>query len=247
MTHIHPTTAREEILLRLREALAQATLSPAEVVRSGCAPLDAVLPGGGLHRGTLVEWLGEPGAGAGTLALQAAVAACGAEGTLLVVDGDGSHTRNGPPEERFYPPAAVRLGLRVEQLIVVRPANSIDYAWTLDQSLRCSGLSAVLAWPRRLSSQAFRRLQLAAEASTCLGLLVRPVEVRTAPSWADIRVLVHPQLPVDPAAGRRLRLELLRCRGASHRLILDLEYDHATGALRLVAGSESAASFRQAE
>ncbi len=129
MTELPHPTSRDEILARLREAMAHGPACAAETVSSGCPGLDAILPGGGFRRGTLVEWLGEPGAGAGVLALLAAIAACGRDGTLLVVDGDGTHTRHSPPSERFYPPAAVGAGLAAQQLIVVRPANAVDYTW----------------------------------------------------------------------------------------------------------------------
>ncbi len=248
MVELPQPTSREVILARLREAMAQGPACPAEMVSSGCPDLDAILPGGGFRRGTLVEWLGEPGAGAGVLALQAAVAACGREGTLLVADGDGTHTRHSPPAERFYPPAAVAAGLDARQLIVVRPAGAVDYAWALDQAMRCPALSAVLAWPRKISPTAFRRLQLAAEGSGVLGLLVRPAAAQQTPSWADIRLLVHPLAQHDPSAGRRLKLELVRCRGAAHHQSIVLESEHATGTLRMVAGNQQSPSvFRRAK
>lgn len=247
MTELPHPTSRDEILARLREAMAHGPACAAETVSSGCPGLDAILPGGGFRRGTLVEWLGEPGAGAGVLALLAAVAACGRDGTLLVVDGDGTHTRHSPPSERFYPPAAVGAGLAAQQLIVVRPANAVDYTWALDQAMRCPALAAVLAWPQRLSPTAFRRLQLAAESSGTVGFLVRPASAQNTPSWADVRLLVHPQPQTDPSAGRSLMLELVRCRGAAHHQRIVLESDHATGTLRVVAGNQqSPSSYRRA-
>src|SRR5580698_5983383 len=58
-----------------------------EAVTTGCAALDRLLPGAGLRRGTLVEWLA-PGAGSGatTLALIAAREACRQGGVLAVLD-----------------------------------------------------------------------------------------------------------------------------------------------------------------
>ena len=52
-------------------------------ISTGCGPLDAALPGRGLLRGSLVEWLGDgPGCGAGMLALRAASEACREGGAL---------------------------------------------------------------------------------------------------------------------------------------------------------------------
>src|SRR4051812_43211982 len=57
---------------------------PAEEARpwsTGLPPLDALLPGGGLGPGTLVEWFAPgPGSGAGMLALAAVRAACDGAG-----------------------------------------------------------------------------------------------------------------------------------------------------------------------
>jgi hypothetical protein len=150
---------------------------------SGFRGLDEILPDGGLRRGTLVEWLaGEPGSGAATLALIAAREASRAGGAVVVVDRRGT----------FYPPAAIRWGLELETLIVVRPRTVADEQWALDQVLRSQGVAALLAWPERLADREFRRLQLAAESGGTLGLLVRPAKARDEPSWADLRLLVEP-------------------------------------------------------
>lgn len=170
-------------------------------ISSGCEPLDRLLPQGGWLRGSLVEWLSEsPGGGAGTLALVAARQAHAEGGAIVVIDRAGT----------FYPPAAAAWRLDLASTIVVRPANDKDEQWALDQSLRCEHVAAVLAWPRRLDGRAFRRLQLAAEASGVLGHFVRPAAAEREPSWADIRLGVSPR--ASPA-GWQLDIRLLRCRG----------------------------------
>ena len=132
-----------------------------DAISSGFAGLDRLLPGGGLKRGSLVEWLCIPGAGgtggaagagetgrvsgaggtggsfggggAGTLALCAAREAAAAGGAVVVID----------RSRRFYPPAAVRLGLELGRLVVVRPQSDEDEAWAIDQLLRSLGVTAV--------------------------------------------------------------------------------------------------------
>jgi hypothetical protein len=156
----------------------------AERVSTGCAPLDEALSAGGLQRGTLVEWLAaRAGGGAATLALVAASQAAETGGAVVVVD-----RRRG-----FYPPAALSWGLTPEQLILVRPTTLAEERWAWDQILRSAGVAALLAWPERLDDREFRRLQLAAETSGALGLLVRPLKARDEPSWADLRLLVEPR------------------------------------------------------
>ena len=194
-------------------------------ISSGCEALDQLLPEKGFRRGTLVEWLAEgAGAGAETLALITARNACGASGTLVVLD----HARE------FYPPAAVRMGLELNQMILVQASNATDNLWALDQALRCPGVAAVLGWPERLDGRTFRRLQLAAEEGGGLGLLVRPQSARHEPSWADVRLWIEPQ-PCATKAARRLKIQVLRSRGQISGGILDVEVDDETCAVHLAA------------
>lgn len=181
-----------------------------ETVSSGFRSLDGLLPAGGVRRGSLIEWLcADDASGAAALAFAVACrlagevsdrgvghAASTAAGTIIVVDRWG----------RFHPPAVMPwLGGR--QLVVARPSRDDDEAWAIDQSLRCPGVAAVLAWPKRIHATAMRRWQLAARASRAVGLLVRPEAARREPSWAEARVAVSP-VPGEPPAVRRMRLTL---------------------------------------
>lgn len=197
---------------------------PSEPVSTGCEGLDRVLPDGGFCRGSLVEWL-VVGAGSGgeTLALIAARQACRQRGALVVLDG----TRE------FYPPAAIRWGIELQQLIVVHAANTADNLWAFDQALRCPAVAAALAWPNKLDGRTFRRLQLAAEQGNSLGLLVRPESARHEPSWAGTRLLVEPLPCASPAAGRRLRVQLLHGRGSSGDKSVEVEIDDETSTVHL--------------
>jgi protein ImuA len=196
-------------------------------ISSGSPALDRALPGGGFRSGTLVEWLAAgDGAGEATLALQTAAQASRDDGGVVILDGTGE----------FYPPAAVRLGIEPRSMIVIHVegkhiADKADYAWALDQSLRCAAVAAVVAWPERwgkLDGRTFRRLQLAVEEGGGLGLLIRPAAVRHEPSWADVRLLVEP-LPGATRDGRqrRLRIVVLRCRGGASRHEVEVEVNDA--------------------
>jgi protein ImuA len=198
-----------------------------ETVSTGCGPLDELLPERGMRRGTLAEWLAVgDGTGSSTLALLCAREACRDGGTLIVLDS----------RREFYPPSAVRLGIALEQLIVVRAGDAAENLWALDQALRCRAVAAVLAWPDKLDGRVFRRLQLAAEEGGGLGLLIRPDAARYAPSWADVRVLVEPLPSTSPRnARRRLRACLLRCRGGTEGRSMDLEIDDETHSVHLAA------------
>jgi len=189
----------------------------AEVVSSGSPDLDRLLPGGGFRRGSLIEWLaGGAASGAATLALWAAVQAAGSCGTVVVID----------RQAQFYPPAVLSLGLRLEQLVVVRPSSQADEQWALDQTLRSRGVAAAWCWLSQTDDHTLRRWQLAVETSGVLGMLVRDAGARDEPSWAEVRLGVQPiaasppalrGVPVTQAVGgrqRRVRVELLRARQA---------------------------------
>ena len=159
------------------------------------------------------------------MALRAAREACGRGGAVVIVDGDGG----------FYPPAAVRLGIAAQQMVVVRVERAADVIWTLDQALRCVGVAAVVAWLEGVEGRAFRRLQLAVEEGGGLGLLVRPERARGEPSWADVRLLVEP-LATDAAGAKfHARIHVLRARGAGTDKRVEVEVDDEAGAVRLAA------------
>ena len=207
-----------------------------ETVATGFASLDRLLPAGGVRRGSVIEWLagGDVAAGdaGGAISLACAVACRLADprqadqspalqaSTIVVVDRG----------QRFYPPAVIpwidaqavvsqadvaAKGGRRPQLMVARPSRDDDELWTIDQALRCPGVAAVLAWPKRVHATAMRRWQLATRASGAVGLLVRGLSERGAawsePTWADAKLAVSP-VAGDSAADlavRRLRLSLV--------------------------------------
>jgi len=98
----HVAAVVAELAQRVRQLERPRRAEGGDVVSSGHARLDALLPERGLRRGTLVEWLSTAAAaGAGTLALVAARQAAERGGPIVVVDRAGN----------FYPPGAQRLGI----------------------------------------------------------------------------------------------------------------------------------------
>ena len=202
----------------LRKQLARVESGTRSVKRpsisSGQSALDAILPNRGFTAGSLVEWVAaEPGSGATLLALLAGREACRPGGRLLVID----------RLRRFYPPAAASWGIAPEQIVLVHPANETEQHWAMLQALRCEQVAAVLTWGDRLDSRHARRLQLAAETSGVLGLLVRGAEAIRQPCWSDLRCLVRPQAGT---VAWRLRVEVVRHRGgglpANHQVEIKL-------------------------
>jgi len=190
-----------------------------EVVSSGFRPLDQLLPAGGVRRGSLLEWLcadqsaslmGASGAAAVAFAVACRLAGprdgdANAPSTIIVVDRRGWFH---PPAVMGWLAAGSAGGSPGRQIVVARPARDDDEAWAIDQSLRCPGVAAVLAWPKSIHSTAMRRWQLAARSSGAVGLFVRPQSADRESTWAEARIAVSP-LSSEMPAERRLRLALV--------------------------------------
>ncbi len=160
-------------------------------VGTGHSELDSLLPGGGLMRGTLVEWINAegPGSGAVTLAILSASGlvggwsdedVSGCRGVLAVIERVGG----------FCPAAAAGLGVSPERMLMVRAETESEWKWAVEQVLRSRAVDVVLTWAGGLDDRVFRRWQLAAERGGGVGMLVRPREVVSDASWASLRVLV---------------------------------------------------------
>jgi protein ImuA len=189
---------------------------PEPCFSAGGSVLNAMLPQGGLRRGTIVQWVGDANdSGAASLATIAAAEIAASEisgGKPLVIFNCG---------KTFYPPAAISFGIPADRMIVVQKQPhhiQADMMWAIDQALRCDAVAAVWAeigpW---LNDRDARRLQLAAEAGGTVGLFVRPTAVRGRPSFADVSWYVSSlaRKQVDASAARRLRVQVDRCRGGA--------------------------------
>ncbi|WP_236625581.1 ImuA family protein [Rhodopirellula baltica] len=202
----HAPTTREALLQKLRrqtEAISDPLVATDSTPRfsTGSSALDSWLPGGGMRRGTISEWIAETeGGGAGTLSLLAAAQILGTanqphppahahhDGPVIVVD----------PGGHFYAPAAIACGIPAERIVWCRVTNRRDAVWTLDQALRCGSVAAVWSMlPWNLNDRDARRLQLAAETGQTPGLLVRTASAGRRPSFASVRWHVR-SVPAQP-------------------------------------------------
>ncbi len=196
----------------LRAMLARPTIArAAPPCPTGLPPLDRVLPQGGLRRGALHEIVStaadRPAAEGFAATLLAALA-----GPVLwcraVLD--------------LYGPGLAALGLAPDRLILVRAPRPRDLLWAMEEGLRTPGLAAVIGQPASLDLTASRRLQLAAEGSGTIGIVLTCAE--TASPTASVtrwRVEAAPSGQGFGADRRdfglaraRWRVTLTRCRGA---------------------------------
>jgi hypothetical protein len=118
------------------------------------------------------------------------------------------------PAGEFYPVAAAACGIDLRRLLIVRPQRTADELWAWYQALRSPAVKAVWGWQQAIDDRWFRRWQLAAEQSGCLGLLLRPAKYRVDPSWSAARLAVS-GMSADAAGGRYLHVELVRDRGSA--------------------------------
>lgn len=193
----------------------------------GLAPVDDVLPGGGLVLGAVHEFAGTgldtefgaaPALFAGSLAGRMSGPVC-----WIVAD------------QAPYSPGLAGVGLAAERVIFVRAGAEVLPC--LEDCLRCRGLTAVIAEVTgALDLTASRRLQLAAETSGVTALLIRrsrrfddPALDAPSASLTRWRISpepspsVMPERPEVPGVGRaRWRLELRRARGRQpHSWLVD--------------------------
>jgi len=197
--------------------VADAARDAASGIPSGHPALDAALPEGGFPAAALTEVFvpsaGPPGRpsglppGKGEVALVLPALARLARGARLIA-------MVGPPAIP-YAPALAAAGLDLARVVVIEARTARDLAWATEQALRDGSASAVLAWLDQTLLTTLRRLQLAAEAGGCLGVLYRPWAARRSASPAALQLALTPTV-----AG--LRVELLKCRGTSRRWRIEL-------------------------
>jgi hypothetical protein len=165
---------------------------------TGFEALDAALPGGGWPAHALVEII-SPQQGIGELRLLLPVMArLGRSGRRIVWIA---------PPHIPYAPALEQAGIRLEHLSVLNPGES-DLPWAMETVLRAGACGMALAWPARLDVRKLRRLQLAAEAGRCLGVIFRRADPGVTAAALRLRL--------QDEAGA-LRIQILKARGGCRR------------------------------
>ena len=193
-------------------------VAPVPTFASGFSALDAELPGGGWPRGALTELLVE-GEGIGELGLllpALAALTCAGQTVVLIA-----------PPHCAHAPAWAAAGIRLDVLHLVFPHRSRDALWAGVEALRCGGVAATLLWlddlfRGGLPANSLRRLQLAAGEGGGGAFCFRPAQLAAAASPAPLRLQLQ-------AAGRQLRVQLLKRRGPPARQAILLDVRHPAG------------------
>ena len=214
-------------------------------LRTGWSALDDWLPDGGFRPGGTVEWVAAGlGSGAMSLALAVGVRAVGPRRGVVIMDAI----------HQFHAPSLPGVCLDPRRTLIIRPEPargparcpraSREELWAWDQVLRSRGIGLVVGWLGRVDDHARRRLSLATEEGQTLGMMVRPLETRHEPSWADLRILVEPRplggdspkaMGLEDPGGRRLRLTLTHARGGVSGRSIEVHWDEQQGALSLAS------------
>jgi protein ImuA len=206
------------------------------VLAFGIPELDRRLPGGGLPLGALHEV-----AGGGAGAVDGASSALFAAGLAARSNGQVLWCITRPD---LFAPALFQAGLAPKRVIYLEAGDEKTLLACCEEGLRHGGLGAVIGEVSRLSSTASRRLQLAAEASSTMAIIVRRWRRQQdaadfgQPTAATTRWRVSPlpssALPTPGVGRARWFVELIRCK-AGERLEFELEAPDAAGRLALPA------------
>lgn len=134
---------------------------PAATLDTGYSELNDIL-GGGWPLGAMTELIA-PDQGVGELELLLpALARLSKAGRWLAWVA--------PPQTPFAP-ALQNVGIDLTRVLVIRPGNTTDSLWAMEQCLRLGVCGAVLSWVNPPDPMTWRRLQLAAETGRCWGVL----------------------------------------------------------------------------
>ncbi|MDQ0561286.1 protein ImuA [Rhizobium mesoamericanum] len=180
----------------------------------GVREIDDHLPGGGLSYGALHEFAG---GGAGTV--DGAAAALFAAGIAARTRGKVIWCLTRP--DLFFP-ALAQAGLHPNRVVFVEADKEEDVLASMEEALSFGGLGAVVAELVRLPMTVSRRLQLAAEKTGTMGLVVRRWRRQTEASdfgqptasttrWR-VSVLPSEELPVPGVGRARWLVELMRVK-----------------------------------
>ncbi|HEX8524617.1 MAG TPA: hypothetical protein VF669_20340 [Tepidisphaeraceae bacterium] len=214
------------------QELAEAGLktSSARSFQTGIAALDELAPDHTFARGAVHEILSTPQNTPGTFF--AAVLAKAASSRGMGVS-PMRPTIWSDPTQQLYPPALANLGIDLSQVYLLHPKDEADEAWAVAECLKCPGVGAVIASPKRLSRVVARKLQLAAETGGAVGILLRTTGRGSEIYAAATRWLVAPA-PGERTI-QRWTVELLHGHGGRIGQSVFLEHCRETNSVRALA------------
>ena len=118
---------------------------------------------------------------------------------------------------KLFPPALTAFNIAPERIIFIDVRNEREVLWVMEEALKCTGITAVIAEIREITFAQSRRLQLAVESSRVTGFLLRndPQKLGTTTSVARWQISSLPSAIEDELPGvgyPRWQVDLLRVR-----------------------------------
>jgi len=157
---------------------------PRHTIATGHVRLDSALHQGGWPTMALSEILcDQPGSGELQLLLPAIKKLCAQGRQLIFIS----------PPHLPYAPALQQAGIAPEQVLIISPQTSADQLWAAEQTLRTDVAAGLLFWPQQMPDLTqLRKLQLAAQSTQGLSLLMRPDSAAQESSPAALRLRLVP-------------------------------------------------------
>jgi len=117
----------------------------------------------------------------------------------------------------IFPPALVSFGIEPSQIIFIHLQNQKEILWTIEEALKCEGLTAVVGEASCIDMTISRRLQLASEQSRVTGFLLRnnPKHLNTTAcvcKWQIEHLKSETEDGLPGVGFPRLGVELLKVR-----------------------------------
>ena len=117
----------------------------------------------------------------------------------------------------IFPPALKMFGIEPSRIVFIDLEKEKDVMWAMEESLKCTGLSAVIGEIPELSFTVSRRFQLAVEQSRVTGFILRNNPRKIIPNACVSRWKISPLQTVSedglPGLGHpRWQVELLKIR-----------------------------------
>lgn len=163
---------------------------------SGFARLDRAL-GGGWPVGIFIECMNKSDVGVEMALFLPVLKQLMEQGRVVLIN----------PPYWPYAPALAQADMALSRLLVLRPDTDADCSWAAVHCLHSDTCRAVLLWRDRLHHRLLRQLQLAAEDSRALVVLLRPPAAARQHSPAILRLIVQ------ATAKHELSVQVLKCRG----------------------------------
>ena len=190
-----------------------------ERIYFGDPRIDMALPWEGLPKAALHE-VASPPASALSLFSSAAGFAAALLGRASAPNGVAVWCQNRRWSRKLgqvYGPGSAVFGLDPNRLLMVTTQSDEETLWVMEECLRSTAVEAVLGEVGELDLTASRRLQLAAEKSGSLALLLRLPEKTPGNNAALTRWHIAPLAGHSDLEGQtsRWQIDLWRCRGGA--------------------------------